>query len=129
MAPWPMHASAGRDWIRHPASEVKSLRRQVPNGLFGAGHERRWLNQARFAMVRRDGSRCALCSADYSELVAEWLSDPTNFFPLTLDHIEPLRNDGEHSLANMQLLCTRCHRVKTGAEARARKQTRSEVNK
>lgn len=36
------------------------------------------------------------------------------------DHIVPLEDDGEHTLANAQTLCSGCHTVKTAAENSAR---------
>jgi 5-methylcytosine-specific restriction endonuclease McrA len=39
-----------------------------------------------------------------------------------IDHIVPVRDGGEHSIANVQTLCRRpCHLSKTNAERRARK--------
>jgi 5-methylcytosine-specific restriction endonuclease McrA len=40
------------------------------------------------------------------------------------DHVVPLEDGGEHLLANAQLLCSPCHRSKTGAENSARARRR-----
>jgi 5-methylcytosine-specific restriction protein A len=37
-----------------------------------------------------------------------------------VDHIVPLSDGGEHDLANLQTLCTACHRVKTANENQQR---------
>jgi 5-methylcytosine-specific restriction endonuclease McrA len=43
-----------------------------------------------------------------------------------LDHIVPLIDGGDHGLANLQTLCTPCHKEKTVREARERAERRSE---
>lgn len=41
--------------------------------------------------------------------------------PLQVDHITPLRDGGTNTRANLQVLCTTCHTVKTAADRRRRR--------
>ena len=36
-----------------------------------------------------------------------------------VDHVMPVSQGGTHTLANMAVICDRCHEVKTGCERRA----------
>lgn len=51
------------------------------------------------------GNECAKCGADGNETRLE------------LDHITPVSEGGDDHLDNTQLLCPRCHKPKTQAEA------------
>jgi 5-methylcytosine-specific restriction protein A len=54
-------------------------------------------------ILERDGYRCYLCSALAGEV----------------DHIVPAADGGNDQDSNLAAICTRCHRSKTGREARA----------
>ena len=59
---------------------------------------------------------------DYRELVIEFLGnrciDCGSQEELELDHIIPKYIGGKNRLANVQILCKKCHSKKTGTEAR-----------
>ena len=107
-------------WGGAETAAQRELRRTVPYGLPDAGGSRRWLNRARLALVERDGARCAVCDWSNPEWVMDWRVDRAQWFPLYVDHVVALADGGLHSLANMQLLCTDCHRAKTSQEKAAR---------
>ncbi len=87
--------------------------------------------EARRRVRKRDRGICAGCGVDTRKLKkahrgpgsAQALRD-LGFVPRRslweLDHIVPLIDGGGHELANLQTLCTPCHKAKTAAEARDR---------
>ncbi len=87
--------------------------------------------EARRRVRKRDRGRCAACGVDPSAL-RRTLRGPGLRKRLVergfrargslweVDHIVPLVDGGGHELANLQTLCTPCHRTKTAREARAR---------
>lgn len=48
---------------------------------------------------------------------------------LDADHIEPLADGGEHRESNLQMLCTKHHRLKTAREAMERATVRRKKSK
>lgn len=97
---------------------VAMLRRQLatlkagPAALTIAAHRRlpdaEW-QRLRRQVVRRDAGICQACQ-----------SDGRAAFGVEVDHICPLWEGGSDRLSNLQLLCRRCHREKTIAEAARR---------
>lgn len=102
------------------AYALRDLRRHVPYGLPWAGRRKRWLNLARSHLLARDGALCADCARDNTCLAEHWLADSSVPFPLEVDHVVPLADDGLHSLGNLQLLCRRCHSDKSRQERSSR---------
>lgn len=125
-SPYPLHGSGydPHEWAQRPGWVARELRTLVPDGLPGAGQKARqdlrWLNRARAALIQRDGPTCRTCGCEDKDDIERWLRDPEWGFPFEVDHVVALCDDGEHSLANMQLLCTPCHDSKSGEDARAR---------
>ena len=54
----------------------------------------------RYQALKASGGRCALCGIAKDER------------PLDVDHIVPRSRGGKHELANLQVLCAKCHRTK-----------------
>ena len=61
--------------------------------------ERRW-EKIRIVVLRRDHHLCRVCNRPGNEI----------------DHIKPRSLGGTDLLTNLQVLCARCHSVKTGRE-------------
>jgi len=87
--------------------------------------------EARRRVRKRDRGICAACGIDTRALEkahrgrgAAKALRALGFVPRRslweLDHVVPLIDGGGHDLANLQTLCTPCHRSKTAAEARDR---------
>lgn len=87
--------------------------------------------EARRRVRRRDRGICAACGIDTRALRRAHRGRGSvralralGFVPRRslweLDHIVPLIDGGGHELANLQTLCTPCHKNKTAAEARDR---------
>lgn len=55
--------------------------------------------KVRSIVMARDGHRCRFCGSRDD---------------LSIDHIKPLSQGGDHSPVNMQVLCIDCHRMKDG---------------
>lgn len=110
------------------AYALRDLRRHVPYGLPWAGRRRPWLNPARSRLLDRDGAVCANCGRDDNYLTAHWFVDRCVPFPLEVDHVVPLADDGLHSLGNLQLICRRCHGDKSRHDrsSRPRRPTKAE---
>lgn len=103
-----------RNW--HPACvEVYLLRRSA--------------RATRMYVFRRDHGVCANCGADTAkearereaERAAKYDRVPSEYAGLSAewqaDHIVPLIDGGSFDLANLQTLCTPCHKAKTAREA------------
>lgn len=67
--------------------------------------------------VKRAGNRCEQCGASFAELKLgpSWKPGRRVY---EVDHILPLFKGGAHALENLQILCSGCHRKKTGADFR-----------
>jgi 5-methylcytosine-specific restriction protein A len=88
--------------------------------------------EARRAIRKRDRGHCADCGLDTYALRRTIKGRGSHrklrelgFKPRKslweLDHIVPLIDGGGHEEANLQTLCTPCHKAKTGLEASARR--------
>jgi hypothetical protein len=86
---WPRlrRSSAGR-----PASPVAASREPIPAGL-------------RFAVLRRDGFRCAYCGRGEPEGVK-----------LHIDHIVPVARGGKTELENLVTACATCNIGKSATD-------------
>ncbi len=93
----------GQSRCRVHASTVESERRQVRGKTPVANKLSRTLRNL-------PAERCRSCDLVY----------PPRF--LNVDHIVPLIDGGTDVLDNLQILCVDCHRLKTTAEARARRE-------
>ena len=93
----------GQSRCRAHASTVESERRQVRGKTPVANKLSRTLRNL-------PAERCRSCDLVY----------PPRF--LNVDHIVPLIDGGTDVLDNLQILCVDCHRLKTTAEARARRE-------
>ncbi len=94
--------------------------------------------EARRSVRKRDRGRCATCGLDTYALRRKLKGRGSHrklrelgFKPRMslweLDHIVPLIDGGGHEAANLQTLCTPCHKTKTAREALARREkTRAE---
>jgi 5-methylcytosine-specific restriction protein A len=94
--------------------------------------------EARRRVRKRDRGWCAVCGLDTVKLrrsirgkgafqkTRELGFKPRKSF-WELDHIVPLIDGGGHELANLQTLCTPCHKRKTSAEAEGRRVARGEA--
>jgi 5-methylcytosine-specific restriction endonuclease McrA len=91
--------------------------------------------EARRRVRKRDRGRCAACGLDTYALRRRIQGRGSHrklrelgFKPRKslweLDHIVPLVDGGSHDLANLQTLCTPCHKRKTAREAGARRERR-----
>ena len=98
-----MLGEPGQSRCREHASIVDGQRRQVRGKTPVANKLSRTLRNL-------PAERCRSCELVY----------PPRF--LNVDHIVPLIDGGADVLANLQILCIDCHRHKTTAEARARRQ-------
>ena len=87
--------------------------------------------EARRRVRKRDRGRCAVCGVDTyavkrsvrgrgSHRKLRELGYKPRKSLWELDHIVPLIDGGGHDLANLQTLCTPCHKVKTASEAARR---------
>ena len=109
------------DWPTRASYVVRAIRQCPPTGVnwredrlpAWARSKQRWLNRARFLLLQRDGTRCQVCEKDYS---TAWDDLDGGCFPLDIDHLIPLSQDGPHDLTNMRLICGSCHRAKTRTE-------------
>ena len=88
----------------------------------------------------RDGCKCANCGVESCSVIPplRWnrrkddqrpgvtlLPDPR---PFVLDHVIPMVDGGSDTPDNWQLLCERCHKIKTAREAKARALKRKPVD-
>ena len=91
--------------------------------------------EARRRVRKRDRGRCAQCRVDTHKIRREvkgrgrakklrTLGYKIRGSLWELDHVVPLIDGGSHELANLQTLCTPCHKKKTAEEARGRAQLR-----
>jgi len=91
--------------------------------------------EARRRVRKRDRGRCAMCRVDTSKIRREVrgrgrakqlraLGYKIRGSLWELDHVVPLIDGGSHELANLQSLCTPCHKKKTADEARQRARCR-----
>lgn len=96
--------------VAYDASDPREARRRVrkrDRGICAAcGLDTRVVKKAH----RGRGSARALRALGYVPRRSLW----------ELDHVVPLIDGGGHELANLQTLCTPCHKRKTAAEARQR---------
>lgn len=69
--------------------------------------------RARLLAMRRDRFRCLRCGRGKPDGVK-----------LEADHVIPLRDGGTHDVKNLATLCRDCHRQKTAAQRRARRDRR-----
>lgn len=90
--------ATGEDRCAQHAKERRAARTAHRRKAPGDGAQAR----AR-ARARRGGLRCAACDAGNVRLEA--------------DHVVPLWDGGTDYDSNVQLLCYRCHKAKTGREA------------
>lgn len=94
--------------------------------------------EARRRVRKRDRGHCAICGLDtvklrrsirgkgaFAKTRALGFKPRKSFWEL--DHIVPLIDGGGHDLANLQTLCTPCHKRKTSAEATARREARADA--
>lgn len=91
--------------------------------------------EARRRVRKRDRGRCAVCRVDTNQIRREVqgrgrarklraLGYKIRGSLWELDHVVPLIDGGSHELANLQSLCTPCHKKKTAEEARQRARVR-----
>ena len=69
------------------------------------GYDARW-RRLRLMILRRDKFVCCVCGKPGATEV---------------DHIKPLVEGGENDDGNLQSLCRRCHAIKTGRDAKAKR--------
>lgn len=124
-------------WCGEPILHESGEKRGQPN------RRRRWHpvcvdaynesdpREARRRVRKRDRGRCAMCRVDTSKIRREVrgrgrakklraLGYKIRGSLWELDHVVPLIDGGSHELANLQSLCTPCHKKKTADEARQR---------
>lgn len=89
---WTFHAGEWRKFYYHCAGEPS--KRKQPS------------IEMRESLFLEQGGQCAYCEIEIR-------TDPSDF---DCDHIIPVRSGGPTCLANLQLLCVRCHRRKSALE-------------
>ena len=89
---WYVRRRLRRPTTRRPASPIAASREPIPAGL-------------RFAVLRRDGFRCAYCGRGEAEGVK-----------LHLDHIVPVARGGRTELENLVTACVTCNVGKSASD-------------
>ena len=89
---WYVRRRLRRPKARRPSSPIAASRQPIPAGL-------------RFAVLRRDGFRCAYCGRGEPESVK-----------LHIDHIVPVARGGRTELENLVTACATCNLGKSGSD-------------
>ncbi len=89
---WCLRRRLRRFTARRPASPIAASREPIPAGL-------------RFAVLRRDGFRCAYCGRGEAEGVK-----------LHLDHTVPVARGGRTELKNLVTACATCNIGKSASD-------------
>lgn len=74
---------------------------------YGRGRGGRPWRRKREAVLKRDGNLCQPCNRSGKLQIAH-----------EVDHIVPMSEGGSDDEANLEAICTGCHKVKTAAEQR-----------